>query len=121
MAKPYRRLTQMNADLANAYDTHAGLYTPRGLAVGAKAVWVTNAADGTVSEVDLKQLKVIQTIGVGEQVSDAAVAGGRVWVATGIDNGLVQIDERSGGVLGTLRLSSDRSASAHSVAAGAGA
>jgi len=95
--------------------------TPRGVAVGTKAVWVTNAADGTVSEVDLKRLKVIQTIGIGEQVSDAVVASGRVWVVTGIDNSLVQIDERSGGVLGRLPLSSDRSASAHAVAAGYGA
>jgi hypothetical protein len=95
--------------------------TPRGLAVGSKAVWVTNAADGTVTEVDLKQLKLIQTIGIGKQVSDAVVASGRVWVVTGIDNSLVQIDERSGGILGTLPLSSDPSASAHAVAAGYGA
>jgi DNA-binding SARP family transcriptional activator/DNA-binding beta-propeller fold protein YncE len=95
--------------------------TPRGVAVGSKAVWVTNAADGTVSEVDLKGLKVIQTIGIGKQASDAVVASGRVWVATGIDNSLVQIDERSGGVLGILQLSSDLSASAHAVAAGYGA
>ena len=95
--------------------------TPRGVAVGTKAVWVTNAADGTVSEVDRERLKVIQTIGVGKQVSDAVVASGRVWVVTGIDNSLVQIDERSGGVLGILPLSSDPSASAHAVAAGYGA
>jgi DNA-binding beta-propeller fold protein YncE len=95
--------------------------TPRGVAVGTKAVWVTNAADGTVSEVDQERLKVIQTIGIGKQVSDAVVASGRVWVVTGIDNSLVQIDERSGGVLGILPLSSDLSASAHAVAAGYGA
>ncbi len=95
--------------------------TPRGVAVGSKAVWVTNAAEGTVSEVDLKRLKVIQTIGIGKQVSDAVVANGRVWVVTGIDNSLVQIDERSGGVLGILPLSSDRSASSFAVAAGYGA
>ena len=95
--------------------------TPRGVAVGSKAVWVTNAADGTVTEVDLKQLKVIQTIGIGKQASDVVVASGRVWVVTGIDNSLVQIDERSGGILGTLPLSSDPSASAHAVAAGYGA
>src|SRR5712691_310979 len=95
--------------------------TPRGVAVGSKAVWVTNAADGTVTEVDLKRLKVIQTIGIGEQVSDAVVASGRVWVVTGIDNSLVQIDERSGGVLGILPLSSDPSASSFAVAAGYGA
>jgi DNA-binding SARP family transcriptional activator/DNA-binding beta-propeller fold protein YncE len=95
--------------------------TPRGLAVGTKAVWVTNAADGTVSEVDLKRLKVIQTIGIGKQVSDAVVTSGQVWVVTGIDNSLVQIDERSGGVLGILPLSKDPSASAYAVAAGYGA
>ena len=82
---------------------------------------MTNAADGTVSEVDRKRLRVIQTIGIGKQVSDAVVASGRVWVVMGIDNSLVQIDERSGGVLGILPLSSDPAASAHAVAAGYGA
>jgi DNA-binding SARP family transcriptional activator/DNA-binding beta-propeller fold protein YncE len=91
--------------------------TPRGVAVGTKAVWVTNSADGTVSEVDPKQLKVTQTIGIGARATDAVVAAGRVWIATGSDNSLVQIDERAGGVVGRLSLSPDPSASAHAVAA----
>ncbi len=95
--------------------------TPRGLAIGRNAVWVTNSADGTVSEIDPKRLKVIQTIGIGAQATDAVVTDGGLWVVTGIDNTLVHIDERSGGIVETLRLSEDPSANAHAVAAGGGA
>ncbi len=95
--------------------------TPRGLAIGRNAVWVTNSADGTVSEIDLKRLKVVQTIGIGAQATDAVITAGSVWVVNGIDNTLVHIDERSGGIVETLRLSEDPSASAHAVAAGGGA
>ena len=77
--------------------------------------------DGTVSQIDRKELRVVQTIGIGKQVTRRCRRGGRVWVVTGIDNSLVQIDARSGGVLGILPLSSDPSASAHAVAAGDGA
>jgi YVTN family beta-propeller protein len=95
--------------------------TPRGLAIGRNAVWVTNSADGTVSEIDPKRLKVIQTIGIGAQATDAVVTADGVWVVTGIDNTLVHIDERSGGIVETLRLSEDPTANAHAVAAGGGA
>jgi YVTN family beta-propeller protein len=96
-------------------------HTPRGVAVGSNGVWVTNASDGTLSEIDAKSYKVLQTIGIGAQASDVVEAAGSVLVATGIDNSLVHIDARSGGVLEKLTLSSDVTASAHSVAAGEGA
>jgi YVTN family beta-propeller protein len=84
-------------------------------------VWVTNASDGTLSEIDAKSYKLLQTIGIGAQASDVVEAGGGVWVATGIDNSLVHIDARAGGVLEQLPLSRDVAASAHAVAAGKGA
>jgi YVTN family beta-propeller protein len=96
-------------------------HTPRGVAVGSNGVWVTNASDGTLSEIDAKSYKVLQTIGIGAQASDVVEAAGSVLVATGIDNSLVHIDARSGGVLEKLTLSRDVTASAHSVAAGEGA
>jgi YVTN family beta-propeller protein len=94
--------------------------TPRGLAVDSNSVWVTNSADGTVSQVDVKTLKVMRTIGIAAQASDAVEADGRVWVATGSDNTLVSIDARSGGVQERLKLSDDPSASAYALAAEGG-
>jgi DNA-binding SARP family transcriptional activator/streptogramin lyase len=95
--------------------------TPRGLAVGRKAVWVTNASEGTVTEIGLKHLNVIQTIGLGAQATDAVVADGGVWVVTGIDNTVVHLDERSGGIVERLKLSGNPAASSHSVATSTGA
>ena len=95
--------------------------TPRGVTVGRNAVWVTNASDGTVSEIDTKSYKVLQTIGIGAQATDVVEAAGGVWVATGIDNSLVHIDARAGGVLEQLPLFRGVAASAHAVAAGEGA
>jgi DNA-binding beta-propeller fold protein YncE len=96
--------------------------TPRGVAVGRDYVWVANSADGTISQIGKKSLKTIQTIGLGEQATDLVESAGSVWVATGIDDELVQLDARSGGILERLHLSSkDQTASAHAVTAGAGA
>ena len=96
--------------------------TPRGVAVGRDYVWVANSADGTISQIGKKSLSTVQTIGLGEQATDLVESAGSVWVATGIDDTLVQLDARSGGILERLHLSSsDQTASAHAVTAGAGA
>jgi DNA-binding beta-propeller fold protein YncE len=94
---------------------------PRGVAATGDDVWVANSADGTVSKVDAKSLKAVQTIGIGAQATELVEAAGSIWVATGIDNSLVKIDARTGGRLATLRLPPDPSAAAYAVAAGAGA
>jgi DNA-binding beta-propeller fold protein YncE len=97
-------------------------HTPRGVAVGRDYVWVANSADGTISQIGKKSLSTVQTIGLGEQATDLVESAGSVWVATGIDDTLVQLDARSGGILERLHLSSsDQTASAHAVTAGAGA
>jgi YVTN family beta-propeller protein len=94
--------------------------TPRGVAVGRHAVWVANSADGTVSELDIDTLRVIKTIGIGAQATEIVESKGRAWVVTGLDNSLVPIDARSGGVHSAIPLSRDRTASAYAVASGAG-
>ena len=97
-------------------------HTPRGVAVGRDYVWVANSADGTITQIGKKSVKTIQTIGLGEQATDLVESAGSVWVATGIDNDLVQLDAHSGGIQERLHLSSkDQTASAHAVTAGAGA
>jgi DNA-binding SARP family transcriptional activator/DNA-binding beta-propeller fold protein YncE len=96
-------------------------HAPRGVTVTARAVWVANSADGTVSELDVKTLKPIQTIGIGAQATELAAAGGAVWVATGFDDTLVKIDARTGGVLGKLSFRHAVDAAAYAVATGDGA
>jgi YVTN family beta-propeller protein len=96
-------------------------HTPRGVTVGRDYVWVANSADGTISQIGKKSLKVVQVIGLGAQATDVAESAGGLWVATGIDNTLVHLDARTGGTLEKLPLSTDLAASAHSVTAGAGA
>jgi YVTN family beta-propeller protein len=95
-------------------------HAPRGVTVTRRAVWVANSADGTVSQLDIKTLKPIQTIGIGAQATELASAGGAVWVATGLDNTLVKIDARTGGVLGKLSFPPAVDAAAYAVAAGNG-
>jgi DNA-binding SARP family transcriptional activator/DNA-binding beta-propeller fold protein YncE len=96
---------------------------PRGVAVGS-SVWVANSADGTVSRLDSRTAKVVQTVGIGAQATDIATGAGGVWVVTGIDNTLVQLDPRTGAVVGTLRLPKEKGdpvTSTPAVAVGEGA
>jgi YVTN family beta-propeller protein len=94
--------------------------TPRGVAVGRHAVWVANSADGTVSKLDVDTLRVIKTIGIAGQATEVVESNGQAWVATGLDNSVVPIDARSGGVHPAIPLSRDRTASAWAVASGGG-
>jgi YVTN family beta-propeller protein len=94
--------------------------TPRGVAVGRHAVWVANSADGTISKLEIDTLRVIKTIGIGAHATEIVESSGRAWVVTGLDNSLVPIDARSGGVHPAIPLSRDRTASAYAVATGAG-
>jgi YVTN family beta-propeller protein len=93
--------------------------TPRGVTVGKRYVWTANTADGTVSQIDPSTLRVVQTIGVGKAATDLVEVDGLVWVATGSDDTVVRIDARSGGILGSLQLPHDFTASAYTIAAGA--
>ena len=96
--------------------------TPRGVAVGG-SVWVANSGGGTVTQVDLRTLEVVQTVGIGAEATDIATGVGDVWVATGSDNTLVQMHSRTGAVLATLSLpeEKDEPTSAQAVAVGEGA
>jgi YVTN family beta-propeller protein len=96
--------------------------TPRGVAVGS-SVWVANSADGTVSQLDSRTFKVVQTVGIGTEATDIGTGAGGVWVATGNDNTLVQIDPQTGAVLATLRLPREKGqpTTAPAVAVGEGA
>jgi hypothetical protein len=56
---------------------------PIGVTTGDGAVWVANAAGGTVVQVDPTTRRIRHTYGVGGDPLTIAVAGGRVWVGDG--------------------------------------
>src|SRR5262245_43246059 len=45
--------------------------TPRGVTVGKRFVWAANAADGTVSQINPQDLRLVHTIGLGASATDA--------------------------------------------------
>lgn len=76
--------------------------SPAELAVGAGAVWVTNAGENTVSRIDPSTNDVVETIDVGNGPAGVAVGGGAVWVANGLDGTVSRIDPESNDVVGTI-------------------
>jgi virginiamycin B lyase len=54
---------------------------PAAIAVGAGAVWVANAGDGTISRIDPRSFEVVKTIKTGNAPAGIAVGGGFVWVS----------------------------------------
>jgi DNA-binding SARP family transcriptional activator/streptogramin lyase len=68
---------------------------PRGIAVGADAVWVANTSDATVMRIDPQKLALLKTYGVGGAAIDIAIEGDTVWVSTDGDDTLVRIDART--------------------------
>jgi YVTN family beta-propeller protein len=73
--------------------------TPTGVAADAEAVWVTNAANQTVTRVDPVTQTVRDTIPVGAGPTGIAVGGGSVWVANSLDGTVSRIDPKSNGVV----------------------
>ncbi len=66
--------------------------TPTGVAADAEAVWVTNAANQTVSRIDPATQTVRDTIRVGAGPTGIAVGGGSVWLANSLDGTVSRID-----------------------------
>ncbi|HEY7620438.1 MAG TPA: protein kinase [Solirubrobacteraceae bacterium] len=75
--------------------------SPAALAAGGEALWVANAADGTVSRIDPASRKVTGgAIKVGPVPAALAVGAGAVWVANSDDGTVSRIDLSSGRVVG---------------------
>jgi YVTN family beta-propeller protein len=74
---------------------------PSGVAYGLGAVWVANATDGTVSEVDPRSGRAV-TIRVGNDPTGVAVdpKARAVWVTNGTDGTVSRIDVATGDVSG---------------------
>jgi streptogramin lyase len=80
---------------------------PEGVAVGAGAVWVTNAGDDTVMRFDLRTQRRT-FIPVPDGPSKIAVRGNSVWVTCKEDDRLARIDARTRRLVHpTLRLRGD--------------
>jgi peptide/nickel transport system substrate-binding protein len=90
---------------------------PSGVAYGEKAVWVTNSADGTVSEIDPETGSVRRTLSAVIGSSGIAVGFGRVWIASPPSGSVVALDPGSGRVVERIGVGVDPGA----IVTGAGA
>ncbi|MBJ7601728.1 MAG: hypothetical protein JF888_00795 [Candidatus Dormibacteraeota bacterium] len=103
---------------------------PAGIAVDDRSAWVANAADGTLTQIDVASNRVVRIVGIGDprQLLDAgcgarsihqvphgsfviracdvpravAVSPGAVWVARGDTRSIVRLDSRTGQVVATI-------------------
>jgi DNA-binding beta-propeller fold protein YncE len=70
---------------------------PLRLAVGDDAVWVTSAADGTLSGIDLERAEVVgASLPLGAGVSGVAVGEGSVWVSSPRTGSVLRVDPVEG-------------------------
>jgi YVTN family beta-propeller protein len=90
---------------------------PGGIAAGAGRIWVTNGADGTVTEIDPNSSHVEQTLVVGSLPAGIGFAAGAVWVANALDGSVSRIDPKANQVVQTISVGGRPTA----VAAGGGA
>jgi DNA-binding beta-propeller fold protein YncE/predicted Ser/Thr protein kinase len=65
---------------------------PLRLAVGPETVWVTSAADGTLSGVDAETRRVVSKLRVGRGVSGVTIGAGSVWVSNPRTGIVLRID-----------------------------
>lgn len=80
---------------------------PIAVAVGARAVWVVNADDGTLTRIDPETREVTRTIGAGTPATDVVVAFGSAWVANGTEGTISRIDLESNAVAETFPVQRD--------------
>src|SRR5207247_133785 len=73
---------------------------PTAIAAGAGAIWVANAANGTVSRIDTTSRQV-QTIQVGGAPVSLAVGFGAVWAVNGDGRTVFQINATANKLVGT--------------------
>ena len=65
---------------------------PVAVAVGAGAVWVADAAEGSVKKIDPTTRAVVATTRVGRWPSGVAVARGTTWASNSVDGTVTPID-----------------------------
>jgi DNA-binding beta-propeller fold protein YncE len=65
---------------------------PLRLAVGDDALWVTSAADGTLSRIDPETREVVDSVRIGRGISGVAVGEGSVWVTRPRTGDVLRLD-----------------------------
>jgi YVTN family beta-propeller protein len=103
----YKRGTLVRIDAAtNRLDGRAVPLgrAPSGIAVGAGAVWVADALEGTVRRIDPERRRVVATISVGSQPYALAFAAGSLWVTNSDDGTVSRIDPHTNKVVATIRV-----------------
>jgi YVTN family beta-propeller protein len=75
---------------------------PSGIAIGAGAVWVTDAVAGTLVRVDPQTLAVLAVLRVGASADAVAVGAGAVWVAVAAEDRLVRVDPGTNAVVAAI-------------------
>ncbi len=65
---------------------------PLRLAVGDDALWVTSAADGTLSRIDPETKEVVDSVRIGRGISGVAVGEGSVWVTRPRTGDVLRLD-----------------------------
>jgi YVTN family beta-propeller protein len=69
---------------------------PRAIAVEDGSVWVANAGDNTVSQINPRTTSPVHTFTVGDRPSAVTVGADAVWVANESDDSVIRIDIASG-------------------------
>lgn len=87
---------------AGVIDTISVGRDPYGVSADGTRVWVTNDADGTVSEIQASTGTVIDTIAVGGKPLGVSADGTHVWVANNADGTVSEIEASSGSVIDTI-------------------
>ena len=76
---------------------------PLRVAAGEGAVWVTSAADGTLTRIDPQTQRVIgEPIQLGPGISAVAVGRKSVWVSSPRDSSVIRVDPASDAVIGRI-------------------
>jgi DNA-binding beta-propeller fold protein YncE/predicted Ser/Thr protein kinase len=65
---------------------------PLRLAVGPQTVWVTSAADGTLSALDPDTRRVISKLRVGRGVAGVTIGAGSIWVSNPRSGAVLRVD-----------------------------
>ncbi len=65
---------------------------PLRLAVGPRTVWVTSAADGTLTGIDPHTQRIVSKVQVGKGVSGVTIGAGSVWVSNPRTGTILRID-----------------------------
>ncbi len=76
--------------------------SPGDVAASADAIWVANADDQTVSQIDPTTNAVVQTIQVGAGPAGIAAGAGAAWVLNALDGTVARIDPKTRTVVWTV-------------------